>query len=384
MGYTFPDYDRSSLSITASVLGYFGVKGLTYPKLPEIEEKLHTYKPQKVVLLLADGMGENLLSRFLPEDSFLRSHDAGTVSAVFPSTTTAATTSIWTGLSPLEHGWLGWSLYFKECAAQIDTFIGRESHTGAPYPAGSPADTLMELPATIAGVDADVETLMVFPFDSAATKGAKHKAVARDLEQIPGAVIPFMKGEGRKLCLIYNGEPDHTMHAEGVACEHTKHNFERVDAVAKELAAQLDGDTLLIVTADHGLVDATGWVVVNEIPELDECLWMPPAIEGRAAAFYVKPFRRAQFEAAFEKYCGGDFLLLKREEALARNLFGRGRAHPKSEDFMGDYIACATGMRNIFYKTIVGKIPDMIGQHAGLTEDEMTVPVVLAMGENGK
>ncbi len=381
MGYTFPDYGRSSLSITSSVFGYFGVKGISYPKLPEIEEMLIKYKPRKIVLVLFDGMGENLIRRHLPEDSFLRRCDAGTVSAVFPSTTTAATTSIWTGLSPIEHGWLGWSLYFKECAAQIDTFIGTESHTGVRYPSGSPAETLMELPATIAEVDEDVETLMVFPFDSAATKGAKQKAVAREIEEIPGKVLPFMQGESRRLCLVYNGEPDHTMHSEGVDCAHTKHNFERANATTRLLADQLPEDTLLIVTADHGLVDATEWVVVNEIPELDECLWMPPAIEGRAAAFYVKPFRRAQFEAAFQKYCGKDFLLMTREEALEKHLFGLGKAHRKSEDFMGDYIACATGNRSIVYVTFTGRIPDMIGQHAGLTEDEMTVPVILTMGK---
>ena len=381
MGYTFPDYGRSSLSITSSIFGYFGVKGLTYPKLTEIEEKLNTYKPKKIVLLLADGMGENLINRHLPEDSFLRRHDAGTVSAVFPSTTTAATTSIWTGLSPLEHGWLGWSLYFKECAQQIDTFIGTESHTGVRYPTGSPADKLMELPATIARVDEDVDTLMVFPFDSGATKGTKVKVLARELEQIPSAVVPFMRGDGRKLCLIYNGEPDHTMHAEGVDCAHTKRNFEQVDAVAKALAERLPEDTLLIVTADHGLVDSTEWVVINEIPELDRCLWMPPAIEGRAAAFYVKSFRRAQFEEAFQRHCGADFVLFTREEALEKHLFGLGTPHPKVEDFMGDYIACATGKRTIRYGTLAGKVPNMIGQHAGLTEDEMTVPVILAMGQ---
>ena len=381
MSCVFPDYGRSSLSITSSVFGYFGVKGLSYPKLPEIEEKLNTLKPRKIVLLVADGMGENLMNRHLPESSFLRRHDAGTVSAVFPSTTTAATTSLWTGLSPLEHGWLGWSLYFKECAQQIDTFTGAESHTGISYPTGSPANRLMELPATIARVDEDVDTLMVFPFDSAATGGAKVKAVARELEQIPSAVLPFMRGEGRKLCLIYNGEPDHTMHAEGVDCAHARHKIEAVDTVAKTLAEHLPEDTLLIVTADHGLVDSAEWVAVNEIPELDRCLWMPPAIEGRAAAFYVKPFRRAQFEEAFKKYCGDDFVLFTREEALEKHLFGFGNAHPKVEDFLGDYIACATGKRTIRYGTLAGRASRLIGQHAGLTEDEMTVPVIMAMGE---
>lgn len=130
------------LSITASVMNYFGVK-MGYPCLPELDGALKDAAPRVVILMVLDGMGENLLRRRLPENSFFRTHDVCPLSAVFPSTTTAATTSIWSGLSPLEHGWLGWSLYFKECGRQIDTFLNRDSHTGEAYPGPSPAETLM-------------------------------------------------------------------------------------------------------------------------------------------------------------------------------------------------------------------------------------------------
>ena len=36
------------------------------------------------------------------------------ITSVFPPTTTAATTSMLSGLNPNEHGWLGWDLYFKK------------------------------------------------------------------------------------------------------------------------------------------------------------------------------------------------------------------------------------------------------------------------------
>ena len=73
-------------------------------------------------------------------------------------------------------------------------------------------------------------------------------------------------------------------------------------------------------------------------------------------------------------------MLFSREEALRNGLMGLGVPHSKSEDFMGDYLICATGPAYIRYDTINGKIPDMIGMHAGLTKEEMTVPVILARG----
>ena len=47
---------------------------------------------------------------------------------------------------------------------------------------------------------------------------------------------------------------------------------------------------------------------------------------------------------------------------------------------MGDYLACATGERFLRYDTLGCKVPNLIGQHAGLTDEEMTVPVILARG----
>ena len=77
---------------------------------------------KNVVLLLMDGMGVNVLERSLPENAFLRKHIKTELSSVYPCTTTAATTSVLTGRTPAEHGWIGWSCYFKEVDKCIDLF----------------------------------------------------------------------------------------------------------------------------------------------------------------------------------------------------------------------------------------------------------------------
>ena len=100
----FPNYDRSILSITSSVLAHYGVKS-AYPTLPELDKALEGKK--KVLWLIADGLGSEVLRRTLPETASLRRHAKATVTSVFPPTTTAAITAYYSGKSPMEHGWLG-------------------------------------------------------------------------------------------------------------------------------------------------------------------------------------------------------------------------------------------------------------------------------------
>ena len=59
------------------------------------------------------------------------------------------------------------------------------------------------------------------------------------------------------------------------------------------------------------------------------------------------------------------------------HLFGRGETHPKVDDFLGDYLACAVGNEYIEY-AVLNQQEEVrfVGAHAGLTEDEMLVPVI--------
>lgn len=68
---------------------------------------------------------------------YLIRHVQTTISSVFPATTTAATVTMETGMSPIEHGWLGWSLYFDEIGANVNIFsntlFGTDGEPAAEY-----------------------------------------------------------------------------------------------------------------------------------------------------------------------------------------------------------------------------------------------------------
>ena len=70
---TYPNYDRSILSIASSVLNHFGVKDCQHKTLPEFDELLSKgYK--NIIVMLFDGLGVSAIKEHLNENDFLRKH----------------------------------------------------------------------------------------------------------------------------------------------------------------------------------------------------------------------------------------------------------------------------------------------------------------------
>ena len=126
-----PDYSNCGLNVASSVLRHFGAP-CSHPTHPDVDALLGRKQYKNIVVMLFDGLGMATIADHLPKDSFLASHIARQMTAVFPSTTVAATTSIESGDSPCEHGWLGWSMYFYQIDRMVDVFVNLDSWTGKP------------------------------------------------------------------------------------------------------------------------------------------------------------------------------------------------------------------------------------------------------------
>lgn len=376
----FPDYDNSILNITATLLRHYGAAS-DYAPLADIEAALRP-APRNVVLLILDGMGEDMLRRNLDETSFLRAHTRRSLTSVFPSTTTAALTSFYSGLSPIQHGWLGWSLFFKEYGAAIDVFPNRYSATkekvgGSPDAAYRymPYETIFE--QLHHQTDGALVCHTVIPSDITFPDAPNINHRVDSFPQLCAEVAASCAAPGRKLVTAYWPEPDSTMHALGCYADETRALVAQLD---QEVAAMADAlrDTLLIVTADHGQIDVTDDLFLNDMPELEECLVLPPDIEARALGFSVKEECMAAFPARFAERFGERYLLYTRQQVLDSGLMGRGAPHPKARDFLGDYLACAADTSMLRYRVHGGIPPHPYkGLHAGLDAREMLVPLIL-------
>lgn len=133
-------------------------------------------------------------------------------------------------------------------------------------------------------------------------------------------------------------------------------------------------DTLLILTADHGHVDSKR-VCIKDYPKIMDCLKRIPTIEPRALNLFVKEDKRDEFEGEFTGEFGDKFLLLPKGKVLEMKLFGYGTEHKYFRGMLGDYLAVAIDDLSVF--NTKEKAEKFISVHAGLTEDEMIIPLIV-------
>ena len=71
------------------------------------------------------------------------------------------------------------------------------------------------------------------------------------------------------------------------------------------------------------------------------------------------------------------FLLFTKEEFSKSNLLGRGKKHYKIDEYLGDFIAISISNKAIRYTIDGNKFKKLIADHAGMTKEEMEVPVII-------
>ena len=128
------NYQECLVNLANSIRKYYGLP-LHHASLSYIDELLEKKKPQTVLLFLFDGMGTRNLEKIMPEDSFFRKNIYKEITSVYPPTTTAATTSVRTGMTPMEHGFMGWNTYIEELDKTITLFLYGEKGGKGPLPA---------------------------------------------------------------------------------------------------------------------------------------------------------------------------------------------------------------------------------------------------------
>lgn len=362
----FPDYQNSILNVTSSILKYYNVT----TKVPSIKLLDDTLKKgyRNVVYILVDALGIDVLKRHEDISPFLNADKAKDITSVFPPTTVSATTSVLTGLPPIETGWLGWCQYVKEVDKSVIFFMNKDyyddktkfdKNISEEY---CPVKQIYEL---IEEKNSDVKTIEIFP----AFKEKEHDTFMKQCQSIVG----HCKKQGKHFIYTYWDKLDTIMHDKGPGAIETNKMLRTIEQGYVYLKEHLDEDTLIILIADHGQVDVCP-IELRRYSELWETFAHEPSIESRATAFFIKEGKKEKFESIFQHYFKDYFMLLKSEDVLSMNLFGYGNEHPKTKEFIGDYMAIA--IDHYYFKNAEGTY-FMKGQHAGLLEEEMMVPLII-------
>lgn len=357
---------------------------------------------RRVILVLVDALSLHRLQRWMSDGTApVWSHLAeqgrlAALTSIAPSTTSAALTTLWTGRSPAEHGVVGYELWLKEYGVVsnmiLHTPISFENDAGSLAKAGfRPEQFLNQL--TLG------EHLAPFGVKSYALQ---HRSIVRSgLSQmffkdvsVHGYFTPaelwvnlrhLMEANPnvRQFFWVYTGQIDHFSHYyhpddERTAAEFAEFSHAFEQHFLNQLSPSNRQGTLLLLTADHGMIatQKSGRYDLRNHPELTQHLHILPTGEHRLMYLFIHPGREGQVCDYFAQAWPGEFLFIDPQEAIEKGLFGPGKPNPHLSDRLGDLIVAA---RKEAYLWWADKENPLIGQHGGLSADEMIVPLLSAV-----
>lgn len=359
-----PNYKNSIVNVACSIRKYFELD-YNHNTIEKIDKILEEKQPKNVVVMLFDGMGSKLLKEKLTNDSFLLKHLDSEISSVVPSTTTASTTSMLSGLTPAEHGWLGWDIYVKEEDKIVTMFTNDLKDTDVEaagyniarkyFPYDTITDSINE--------KGKYYSKILFPFGEDSYE---------DIDDMLKKIKDNLNKKEKNYIYAYYEDPDGIMHDTGTDSDGTLYCFKMINDKVEKFSNDIE-DTLIIVIADHGHVNCSE-IILSDYEDIFDTLDGDVWIEGRMCAFKIKKERKEEFEELFIKYFKEDFILKTKEEAIKEQLFGDGIEHHNFRDSLGDYFALAVGDKYFKY---TDKGEHFKSTHAGFTIDEMKIPLII-------
>lgn len=365
------NYNECLTNLACSIRKYFGLD-YDHNTINYIDEILEKKQPKNVVTILCDGMGSNIIDRILEKDDFLIKHRLKKITTVFPATTVAATTAIITGNNPCETGMLGWDMYSKELDKTFVTFFG--SLQGD--------ETYTPVPEIVEYINKNMKRKVITKEINEKTNYKGYRLFPfgegeySSIEEMDQRIIDLCNSDGKKYIYAYDQEPDHSMHVLGCDSKEVIDYIKSINKRIEELSKVLK-DTIIFVIADHGHINIENFIL-EDYPEICECLDKSPSIEPRATAYFVKEDKKEQFVNLFNNNFSEYYDLYTKEDVIASKLFGNGEENPIFADSLGDYLAIAKSN-----KIIISKTHELYkSHHAGYTDDEIYIPLIVIDTDN--
>lgn len=331
---------------------------------------------QRVCVVLVDGLGHLNLGERGGHAPFLRSLLEGSAPLVttFPSTTATAVAAFGTGRGPGTTGMLGYTVRVPATGR-----LGNLVSWGDMPPAQDwqPHVTVFERV-----VAAGVPVTSVGParfhgsgLTGAALRGAAYAAAERLEDRVDG-VLRVLRDPG--LAYLYWHDVDKTGHHHGWGSWQWGDALGDLDAELARLARALPRGTLLLVTADHGMVDVDR--AAQRDVATDPVLGAQVALTGgepRALHLHLDAGADPEVVAArWRDHLGDDAVVRTRASAVDAGWFGPVDARVRP--VVGDVVVAMTGAATVVdSRTQTPGSLALVGVHGSLTAREMLVPLLV-------
>ncbi len=327
-----------------------------------------------------DGLGDRQLQQRGGHAPFLRHlrglPSARTLDVGFPSTTATSMGTFGTGLLPGTHGLVGLDVLDP---ARDAVFSELAWDPLVDPVAWQPHRTLFE---QVAEAGLDVARIGPAYFDGsgltqAALRGGRFVA-AGPLDARVDAAIAAASSARRSLVYLYWGEVDKVGHVFGFDSWQWGEEVAATDAALRRLVEGVAGKALVVVTADHGMVDVpfSRRLDLAAEPELVDGVRHVGG-EPRALHLYCRPGAADDVVSAWRERVGVDMDVLTRDQAVRRGWFGSVTATVLPR--IGDVVTSATlPFAVVDSRTQRPELLRLLGLHGARTPEESLVPLLVA------
>lgn len=353
-----PDFSGSSTISIMPALTW----GVPSPTIPD-----DVAGAERIVLLVLDSLGWMQLEERRAIAPVLSALNGGPATTVAPSTTAAALTSISTGVPPGEHGIVG---YRFPAGGSVMNALRWTTPAGDHRGIVSPSD-LQTVP-TLGGGDWVVVSDRQFigsGFSEAYLGSAPYHGTMHP-SSLVAETRALIDGGQDRIYVYYDGL-DHVAHIHGFSGSHFDLELAFCDWLVGAMIAGLPSGTALVVTADHGQIDAP-----QIVPVAGACLDLTAIRSGepRFRWLHAKAGASSELAAAAEELHGAQAWVRTKEQVIDEGWFGPTMA-PEAASRLGD-VALVAHAPVGFDDPGEPHADKLIGRHGSLTPAEMLVPVL--------
>ena len=324
------------------------------------------------IVLLVDGLGSQALAA--------RAGHARTLAAAakpmqsgFPTTTASALATLTTGLTPGQHGLVGYSVLDAAHGRVINQLSGWDGIDPLQWqdrPTGFERAVDAGYRATVVASDRYRES----PFTHAVLRGAAFVSGSSIADRLDAAARLAREPGSPHLVYVYIPEVDAAGHAHGSDSPQWTHALEAVESAVSSL--RLPEDAGLLVTADHGVIDvaAHNHILYDSVPALVDGVAHVGG-EPRCLQLYLAP--GADLDALADAWHTSEdsrSWVATKAEAIETGWFGEVR--PEVSDRIGDLIVAARKGVAYYSVTASDRSRAMVGQHGSWSAAELNVPLI--------
>ncbi|MFW0155242.1 alkaline phosphatase family protein [Rothia sp. P6271] len=339
---------------------------------------IDSHKFRSICVVMVDGLGEDLLQKYSSYAPYLKkSISLGTLHSAIPSTTAASLTSFGTALPPGIHGVAGYEVRNPENDTVVNHLSGWDTsidpYQWQPYP------TVFERYEK----HCNVATVSLSRYQKSGLSQFGLRGGEFFHAQAPTGRITLgtslLSSRKPSLVYMYWGEIDQAGHRFGTGSTQWLYQLEELNLSLRKLAERVPAQTLLLLSADHGMLDIEREHRYDYSADqhlIDNVRLT--AGEPRMVQLYLKDNSKTAKEKTLNDWAerwGEKAWIIDTEQACAQGLFGsevRDHARARIGDIL---IACREPIALYDKRRAKPHAFEMVGQHGSLTETETTVPL---------